>query len=192
MFIAMDEPRHSIQRKTVAPSVAPSNLAEARKPYPRTRDRHSRHLPVGETFNWVEEVSIELTTQMLSDVVRLPVRRPAQARVLVRYHHRSPQLMRRCGNYRRCAPARTAGLRQHFYAVVERARRTRTGERPDLDARARRVDAQHDSRPHGVPRQPDAADRRRQRHDAQLDQRRRARAEQNSAISTRSCARTCR
>ena len=61
MFIAMDEPKHGEQRKTVQDVVAPKNLAELE---PLIRERVGRildSLPVGETFNWVDRVSIELT-----------------------------------------------------------------------------------------------------------------------------------
>ena len=71
-FIAMDEPEHSIQRNAVAPSVAPKNLAELE---PLIRERAIdilENLPVGETFNWVQEVSIELTARMLTTILDFP------------------------------------------------------------------------------------------------------------------------
>lgn len=71
-FIAMDPPGHDVQRATVAPSVAPSNLANFE---PLIRERVSDildNLPVGESFNWVEEVSIELTARMLTTLFDFP------------------------------------------------------------------------------------------------------------------------
>lgn len=71
-FIAMDPPGHDVQRATVAPSVAPSNLANFE---PIIRERVIDildNLPVGETFNWVEEVSIELTARMLTTLFDFP------------------------------------------------------------------------------------------------------------------------
>ncbi|MBI1197784.1 MAG: cytochrome P450 [Phenylobacterium sp.] len=71
-FIAMDPPRHDVQRKTVSPIVAPANLALME---PIIRERAGRildELPVGETFNWVDRVSIELTTQMLATLFDFP------------------------------------------------------------------------------------------------------------------------
>jgi cytochrome P450 len=71
-FIAMDPPRHDAQRKTVAPSVSPRNLANME---PLIRERAADildHLPVGETFNWVQEVSIELTARMLATLFGFP------------------------------------------------------------------------------------------------------------------------
>ncbi|MEM9669541.1 MAG: cytochrome P450 [Pseudomonadota bacterium] len=72
MFIAMDEPRHSEQRKTVQPAVAPPNL---RKFEPLIRERTKMildGLPVGEPFDWVDKVSIELTTMMLATLFDFP------------------------------------------------------------------------------------------------------------------------
>jgi cytochrome P450 len=71
-FIAMDPPRHDEQRKTVAPIVAPGNLALLE---PTIRQRAADildGLPIGEPFDWVEKVSIELTTQMLATLFDFP------------------------------------------------------------------------------------------------------------------------
>jgi cytochrome P450 len=72
MFIAMDPPKHDVQRKTVSPIVAPANLARME---PIIRERAGRildELPIGETFDWVDRVSIELTTQMLATLFDFP------------------------------------------------------------------------------------------------------------------------
>ncbi|MEQ8486524.1 MAG: cytochrome P450 [Pseudomonadales bacterium] len=72
MFIAMDPPKHDVQRKTVAPIVGPSNLAMME---PLIRERVGRildALPIGETFDWVDRVSIELTGQMLATLFDYP------------------------------------------------------------------------------------------------------------------------
>jgi cytochrome P450 len=72
MFIAMDPPRHDEQRKVVSPIVAPANLANMA---PIIRERAARildDLPRGETFDWVDRVSIELTTQMLATLFDFP------------------------------------------------------------------------------------------------------------------------
>jgi len=71
-FITMDEPAHMPQRMAVAPTVAPKNLAELE---PLIRERVIdilEHLPVGETFNWVQDVSIELTARMLATLFDFP------------------------------------------------------------------------------------------------------------------------
>jgi cytochrome P450 len=72
MFIGMDNPQHNDQRKTVAPIVGPSGLARMQ---PIIRERVQKildSLPVGEEFDWVQRVSIELTTQMLATLFDFP------------------------------------------------------------------------------------------------------------------------
>ena len=72
MFIAMDPPKHDVQRRAVQGVVAPQNLAEMESLI-RTRVCDILDgLPVGETFDWVEEVSINLTTQMLATLFDFP------------------------------------------------------------------------------------------------------------------------
>jgi cytochrome P450 len=71
-FIRMDPPRHTVQRKTVAPVAAPNNLASYEA---RIRERTRAvldALPRNETFDWVKEVSIELTTMMLATLFDFP------------------------------------------------------------------------------------------------------------------------
>jgi cytochrome P450 len=66
MFIAMDPPKHDIQRKTVTPAVSPTNLALLE---PLIRERAGQildSLPIGETFDWVDKVSMELTAMTLA------------------------------------------------------------------------------------------------------------------------------
>jgi cytochrome P450 len=72
MFIAMDPPTHDVQRKTVTGVVAPSNLAKL-EPLIRERTREVLDsLPEGDTFDWVDTVSIELTTRMLATLFDFP------------------------------------------------------------------------------------------------------------------------
>jgi len=71
-FIAMDPPKHDDQRKAVTPAVSPQSLI---KMEPLIRERIGRimdELPCGEPFNWVDKVSIELTTQMLATLFDFP------------------------------------------------------------------------------------------------------------------------
>jgi cytochrome P450 len=73
MFIAMDPPKHDVQRKAVSAIVAPANLANFE---PLIRERTCRvldGLPRGETFDWVEKVSIELTSMMLATLFDVPL-----------------------------------------------------------------------------------------------------------------------
>ena len=72
MFIAMDAPKHDEQRKAVTGVVAPRNLATLE---PLIRERVIEildGLPIGETFDWVDKVSIELTTRMLATLFDFP------------------------------------------------------------------------------------------------------------------------
>ncbi len=74
-FISMDEPKHARQRNAVSPAVAPKNLAELE---PLIRERAADildNLPVGETFNWVDKVSVELTARMLATLFDFPYER---------------------------------------------------------------------------------------------------------------------
>lgn len=71
-FISMDPPKHDVQRKAVTGVVAPMNLAKLE---PIIRERAGRildELPAGEEINWVDRVSIELTTQMLATIFDFP------------------------------------------------------------------------------------------------------------------------
>ena len=72
MFIAMDPPKHDEQRKVVSPIVAPDNLAKLENTI-RTRAAGLLDaMPVNETFDWVDAISIELTTQMLATLFDFP------------------------------------------------------------------------------------------------------------------------
>ncbi len=72
MFIAMDPPKHDDQRKTVSPIVAPANLAEMEATIRERTCSVLDSLPRNETFNWVDLVSIELTTRMLATLFDFP------------------------------------------------------------------------------------------------------------------------
>jgi cytochrome P450 len=72
MFIAMDPPKHDAQRKAVSPIVAPANLANFEALIRSRSIEIIEGLPVGETFDWVERVSIELTTRMLATLFDFP------------------------------------------------------------------------------------------------------------------------
>lgn len=72
MFIAMDNPKHDEQRKVVSPAVAPMQLAELEGLIRGRVAKVLDDLPVGEPFNWVDAVSIELTTQMLATLFDFP------------------------------------------------------------------------------------------------------------------------
>ena len=71
-FIAMDAPKHGPQRKTVLPMFSPAHL---NKLAVLIRERSAEildNLPRNEPFNWVDRVSVELTTQMLATLFAFP------------------------------------------------------------------------------------------------------------------------
>tara|TARA_R110001599_G_scaffold65838_2_gene185805 strand:- start:57233 stop:58474 length:1242 start_codon:yes stop_codon:yes gene_type:complete len=72
MFIAMDPPKHDIQRRAVQPVVAPQNLAAMEGLIRGRVQEILDRLPVGETFDWVDRVAINLTTQMLATLFDFP------------------------------------------------------------------------------------------------------------------------
>ena len=72
MFIAMDPPRHDQQRREVNVAVAPRNLAVMEGTIRGRVRKILEDLPVGETFNWVDRVSIELTAGMLATLFDFP------------------------------------------------------------------------------------------------------------------------
>ena len=71
-FIGMDPPKHDAQRKTVQGVVAPMNLAKLEGTIRERAASILDSLPVGERFDWVDTVSIELTTQMLATIFDFP------------------------------------------------------------------------------------------------------------------------
>ena len=155
-FIAMDPPKHDEQRKAVSPVVAPANLALLE---PIIRERVRRifdALPLGETFDWVDKVSIELTTQMLATLFDFPF----EERRKLTYWSDVATASPRPGEIietRRPAPRRADEVPRILHAAVERAGERAAARRPDLDDGAQRRHAEHDA--DGIPRQHRAADR---------------------------------
>ena len=72
MFISTDPPLHDDQRRAVQGVVAPRNLREFEVLIRQRTQETLDGLPIGETFNWVDRVSIELTTQMLATIFDFP------------------------------------------------------------------------------------------------------------------------
>lgn len=72
MFIAMDPPQHTAQRRTVAPAFGPSEIERMRADTQARTAALIDTLPVGKPFDWVEKVSIELTTDMLAILFDFP------------------------------------------------------------------------------------------------------------------------
>jgi len=72
MFIAMDPPQHSAQRRTVAPAFTPSEIDRIRTEVRTRTAMVLDSLPIGSAFDWVKAVSIELTTGMLAKLFDFP------------------------------------------------------------------------------------------------------------------------
>jgi len=71
-FITMDQPKHAAQRKTVSPMFTPTHLDELAVLIRQRSAKVLDELPRNETFNFVDRVSIELTTQMLATLFDFP------------------------------------------------------------------------------------------------------------------------
>jgi len=71
-FIRMDPPGHTAQRRTVAPIVAPSNLANLEALIRQRTATVLDALPRNETFDWAERVSVDLTNMMLATLFDFP------------------------------------------------------------------------------------------------------------------------
>jgi len=72
MFIAMDRPKHTGQRRTVAPKFTPSAMTAMESDIRARTGELLDSLPRGEVFDWVDKVSIELTTGMLALLFDFP------------------------------------------------------------------------------------------------------------------------
>tara|TARA_R110001583_G_scaffold96582_6_gene240947 strand:+ start:1690 stop:2958 length:1269 start_codon:yes stop_codon:yes gene_type:complete len=72
MFIGMDPPRHDQQRVAVQSVVAPKNLAAMESLIRSRVCTILDNLPLNEEFDWVDRVSIELTSQMLATLFNFP------------------------------------------------------------------------------------------------------------------------
>ncbi|NYT40586.1 cytochrome P450 [Sphingomonas sp. R-74633] len=72
MFIAMDRPKHTGQRRTVAPAFTPSEMVRMTENIRARTTEILDSLPVSQEFDWVDRVSIELTTQMLAILFDFP------------------------------------------------------------------------------------------------------------------------
>ncbi len=72
MFIAMDRPEHTSQRRTVAPAFTPTEMHRMESDIRRRTGETLDSLPIGEPFDWVDRLSIELTTGMLAILFDFP------------------------------------------------------------------------------------------------------------------------
>ncbi len=72
MFIAMDRPKHTEERRVIAPAFTPGEMDRMSGDIRRRTGELLDSLPVGKAFDWVDLVSIELTTQMLALIFDFP------------------------------------------------------------------------------------------------------------------------
>lgn len=72
MFIAMDPPKHDVQRRAVQGVVAPQNLKEMEGLIRSRTGEVLDSLPLNKPFNWVPTVSKELTGRMLATLLDFP------------------------------------------------------------------------------------------------------------------------
>lgn len=133
MFIAMDPPKHDIQRQAVQGVVAPKNLKEMEGLIRQRVQEVLDRLPVGQPFDWVQRVSVELTARMLATLLDFP------------YEKRHKLVY--WSDLAAAGPETTGGpakLDETFFAVADMARhftalwhdkaaRTAAGEAPGYD-----------------------------------------------------------
>jgi len=72
-FIAMDQPKHDVQRRVVSPSAGPVNLKKLESVIREKACLILDSLPIDEEFDWVDKVSIEMTTYMLAILFNFPM-----------------------------------------------------------------------------------------------------------------------
>jgi cytochrome P450 len=72
MFIAMDRPKHTEERRVVAPAFTPGEMGRMSDEIRRRTGEVLDSLPLGKAFDWVDLVSIELTTGMLALLFDFP------------------------------------------------------------------------------------------------------------------------
>jgi cytochrome P450 len=72
-FITMDPPEHGVRRKTVTPMFSRSSLERLGAIIRARAARILDELPIGEEFDWVDRVSIELTAMTLATLFDFPL-----------------------------------------------------------------------------------------------------------------------
>ena len=127
MFIQMDPPEHDVQRKAVAPRFTQRSLRELEGLIRERAGRILDGLPCGETFDWVQLVSVELTGQMLASLFGLP---QEERHRLIRWSNifsnaDNPELVASSGDYYEAL----AACGDYFQAIwADRAGRAPNGD----------------------------------------------------------------
>jgi cytochrome P450 len=146
-FISMDQPKHDEQRKVVSPVVAPMNLQRLSGTIRERTQRVLDGLPRGEAFDFVDRVSIELTTQMLATLFDFPF----EERRKLTYWSNVATVNTRAGTEIDSDAKRDAVLQQAMeYFTALWHERARQDPRPDLISMLAHGEATRDlpSRPH--------------------------------------------
>ncbi len=71
-FIMMDPPHHTGKRRVIAPAFTPSEMARLSQSIRARTTAKLDSLPLGEVFDWVSTVSIDLTIDMLAILFDFP------------------------------------------------------------------------------------------------------------------------
>jgi cytochrome P450 len=72
MFIAMDRPKHTEERRVIAPAFTPAEMERMATDIRARTGQLLDSLPLGKPIDWVDLVSVELTTQMLAILFDFP------------------------------------------------------------------------------------------------------------------------
>ena len=80
-FIAADPPVHTAQRKVITPAFSPSQMRTREEQVQDLCNQLLDDLPIGETFDWVDRVSIPLTMGMLCILFDMPLNERAQMKM---------------------------------------------------------------------------------------------------------------
>ena len=143
-FIRMDPPEHDEQRREVSSTVNPVTLAKMEDLIRARTNMVLDKLPRNEPFNWVQHVSIELTSMMLATLFDYPIE---DKRALISWSdivHLRHQRARRAGEDGGGTFRQTDGIRRIHERVLGGAREKAEKLRRDLDHGARRGDEEHD------------------------------------------------
>lgn len=133
MFIAMDPPKHDRQRAAVQGVVAPKNLREMEGLIRSRVQEVLDKLPIDQPFDWVQNVSIELTARMLATLLDFPYE---QRRKLVEWSDLATSMEQANGGPSdldeifRGMRDMARGLSEHWH---DKKARTAAGEQPGFD-----------------------------------------------------------
>ena len=141
----MDPPRHDEQRKTVSPIVAPANLALLEATIRERAARILDGLPIGEEFDWVQRVSIELTTQMLATLFDFPFEDRHCSPGGRTWPPATPTATARSRSWE-MRRAELGKCQDYFTRLWNERVNAAAAQRPDLDAGARAGHARHERR----------------------------------------------